>query len=160
MPKSTVCSVVSNSVSPWTVAQQAPLSMEFSRQEYWRGLPFPTPGDLPHPGIEPGSLASSAMTGRFYIAVYLTFNKLEHIHSVLQPSPLSSSRTLSSPQKENPYPLSSQSLLPPLFQPLEAPNLFLPLWICLLGYFIPVDLYNVYLASFTYSALRIHPFVA
>ena len=40
--------------TPWTVAHQAPLSMEFSRQEYWRGLPFPSPGDLPDPGIEPG----------------------------------------------------------------------------------------------------------
>ena len=39
----------------WTMAQQAPLSMEFSRQEYWSGLPFPTPVDLPDPGIEPGS---------------------------------------------------------------------------------------------------------
>ena len=38
---------------PWTVALQAPLSMEFSRQEYWRGLPFPPPGDLPDPGIKP-----------------------------------------------------------------------------------------------------------
>ena len=38
--------------TPWTVARQAPLSMEFSRQEYWNGLPFPTPGDLPNPGIE------------------------------------------------------------------------------------------------------------
>ena len=38
--------------APWTVARQAPLSMEVSRQEYWSGLPFPTPGDLPHPGIE------------------------------------------------------------------------------------------------------------
>ena len=37
---------------PWTVACQAPLSMEFSRQEYWNGLPFPFPGDLPDPGIE------------------------------------------------------------------------------------------------------------
>ena len=61
MPKSTVCSVVSNSVSPWTVAQQAPLSMEFSRQEYWRGLPFPTPGDLPDPAIEPASPAFPAL---------------------------------------------------------------------------------------------------
>ena len=42
------------------VACQAPLSMEFSRQEYWSGLPFPTPGDLPNPGIEPGSLALKA----------------------------------------------------------------------------------------------------
>ena len=41
--------------TPWTVAYQAPLSMEFSRQEYWSGLPFPSPGDLPHPGIEPRS---------------------------------------------------------------------------------------------------------
>ena len=40
---------------PWTVARQAPLSMGFSRQEYWSGLPFPSPGDLPNPGIEPGS---------------------------------------------------------------------------------------------------------
>ena len=42
-------------VIPWTVACQAPLSMGFSRQEYWRELPFPSPGDLPYPGIEPGS---------------------------------------------------------------------------------------------------------
>ena len=41
--------------TPWTVAYQAPLSMGFSRQEYWSGLPFPFPGDLPDPGIEPGS---------------------------------------------------------------------------------------------------------
>ena len=44
-------------VTPWTVAHRAPLSMEFSRQEYWNGLPFPTPGDLPDPEIEPGSPA-------------------------------------------------------------------------------------------------------
>ena len=42
-------------VTPWTAAHQAPLSMEFSRQEYWSGLPFPSPGDLPHPGIKPRS---------------------------------------------------------------------------------------------------------
>ena len=41
--------------TPWTVAYKAPLSMEFSRQEYWSGLPFPSPGDLPRPRIEPGS---------------------------------------------------------------------------------------------------------
>ena len=40
-------------LTPWTVAHQTPLSMEFSRQEYWNGLPFPTPGDLPYPGMEP-----------------------------------------------------------------------------------------------------------
>ena len=46
--------------TPWTVAYQAPLSMGFSRQEYWSGLPFPSPGDLPDPGIEPGSPALQA----------------------------------------------------------------------------------------------------
>ena len=46
--------------TPWTVAHQAPPSMEFSRQEYWSGLPFPSPGDLPDPGIEPGSLTLQA----------------------------------------------------------------------------------------------------
>ena len=43
------------SETAWTIAYQAPLSMEFSRQEYWSGLPFPSPGDLPNRGIEPGS---------------------------------------------------------------------------------------------------------
>ena len=46
--------------TPWTVAHQAPLSMGFSRQEYWSGLPFPSPGDLPSPGREPGSPALQA----------------------------------------------------------------------------------------------------
>ena len=46
--------------TPWTVAHQAPLSMEFSRQEYWSVLPFPPPGDLPDPGIEPRSPALQA----------------------------------------------------------------------------------------------------
>ena len=41
--------------TPWTAAHQASLSMGFFRLEYWSGLPFPSPGDLPHPGIEPGS---------------------------------------------------------------------------------------------------------
>ena len=45
---------------PWTVAYQAPPHMGFSRQEYWSGLPFPSPGELPDPGIEPGSPALQA----------------------------------------------------------------------------------------------------
>ena len=49
------CSVVSDCVTPWTVAHQAPLSMEFSKQEYRNGLPFPSLGNLPDPGIKPGS---------------------------------------------------------------------------------------------------------
>ena len=54
--------------TPWTVAHQAPLSMGFSRQEYWSGLPCPPPGDLPYPGIEPMSPASPALVGRFFTA--------------------------------------------------------------------------------------------
>ena len=50
-------------VTQWTVACQAPLSMGFYRQGYWSGLPFPSPGDLPNPGIEP---ASPALAGRFF----------------------------------------------------------------------------------------------
>ena len=46
--------------TPWTVAYQAPPSMGFSRQECWSGLPFPSPGDLPNPGIKPGSPALQA----------------------------------------------------------------------------------------------------
>ena len=48
--------------TPWTVAYQAPLSMGFSRQEYWSGVPFPSPGDLPNPGIESGSPTLQADT--------------------------------------------------------------------------------------------------
>ena len=52
--------------APWTVAHQAPLSMRFSRQEYWSGLPFPSPGDLPDPGMETMSLAAPALSGEFF----------------------------------------------------------------------------------------------
>ena len=52
--------VVSNSATPWTVAHQAPLSLGFSRQEYWSELLFPSPGDLSNPGMEPGSPALQA----------------------------------------------------------------------------------------------------
>ena len=52
-----------------TVARQAPLSMEFSRQDYWSRLPFPPPGYLPNPGIEAMSLASLALAGRFFTTV-------------------------------------------------------------------------------------------
>ena len=53
-------------VTPWTVACQAPLSMRFSRQEYWSGLPFPPPGDLPDPGIKPASRMSPALADRLF----------------------------------------------------------------------------------------------
>ena len=65
------------SATPWTVARQAPPSMEFSRQKYWSGLPFPSPGDLPNPGIKPVSPALRADSLRLYhlgspLRVYLT----------------------------------------------------------------------------------------
>ena len=55
----------SNSVTPWTVARLAPRSMELPRQEYWSGLPFCSPGDLPDPGIEP---TSPTLANRFFTA--------------------------------------------------------------------------------------------
>ena len=61
------CSLVSESfATPWTVTRQAPLSMGLSRQEYWGGFPFPPLENLPDPGIESVSPASSALAGRFF----------------------------------------------------------------------------------------------
>ena len=62
--KNCYCCLVAKSCptlcDPWTITCQAPLSMGFPRQEYWNGLLFPSPGDLPDPGIKPGSLALQA----------------------------------------------------------------------------------------------------
>ena len=76
--------------TPWNVAHQAPLSMEFSMQEYWNGLPFLTSGDFPSPGIKTASLASLALTIRFFstsatwevlcIYIYYTYT---HIHTYM-----------------------------------------------------------------------------
>ena len=60
------CSVLTNSATPHAVAHQAPLSMGFSRQEYWSGLPFPAPGDLPNLEMEPMSPVSPALAGGFF----------------------------------------------------------------------------------------------
>jgi len=56
-------------VTPWKVACQAPLSIGFSRQEYWSGLPCPSLGELPNPGIEPASLSSPALAGGFFTTI-------------------------------------------------------------------------------------------
>ena len=70
LPNTLLACLVLNHVwlfaTPWTVAGQPPLSMEFSRQEYWNRLPFPTTGDVPNPGIEPASLVSPALLGGFF----------------------------------------------------------------------------------------------
>ena len=76
-------------MTPGTVALQAPLSMAFSRQEYWSGLPFPSPGDLPNPGIKP---VSPALAGKFFTTeppekpkeVYMSLIN-QHINIDLQP---------------------------------------------------------------------------
>ena len=52
--------------TPWTIAHQAPLSMGFSRQEYWSGLPFPSPGDLPEPGTKPVCPVSPALQSDYF----------------------------------------------------------------------------------------------
>ena len=67
----------------WTVTHQAPLSMEFSRQEHWNGLPFPPPGDLPDPGIEPTSLYVYSVGRRvLYNERYLGSLKIAiHLHN-------------------------------------------------------------------------------
>ena len=63
---------MSNSFAPlWTAACQAPLSVEFSRQEYWNGLPLPHLGDLPEPGIKPSFPASPALAGGFFTLSHL-----------------------------------------------------------------------------------------
>ena len=72
--------------TPWTVAHQAPLSMGFSRQEYWSGLPFPSRGDLPDPGIEPGSpaLQADSLSPSHTVAlvgIYIHVNKTQNIFS-------------------------------------------------------------------------------
>ena len=54
-------------MAPWAMAHKAPLPMEYSRQEYWSGIPFPIPGNLPDPGIQPASLGSLALADGFFI---------------------------------------------------------------------------------------------
>ena len=72
-----VCSVTSDSLQLMDyIACQAPLSMEFSRQEYWSGLPFPIPRDLPDPRNKPMSLVSPALVGKFFTTVPL--GEVEH----------------------------------------------------------------------------------
>ena len=65
--------------TPWIVASQAPLPMEFSRQVYWSELPFATPGDLPDPGIELESLVSPALAGGFF-TTSATLEALNVVH--------------------------------------------------------------------------------
>ena len=70
--------------TPWNIAHKAPLSMGFSRQEYWIGLPAPSPGDLLDPGIKPTSLISPVLEGRFFTtaATWFTSYGLQDIKKI------------------------------------------------------------------------------
>ena len=85
-------------VTPWTVAHQALLSMGFSRQEHWSGLPGPPPGDLPDPGIESASLLSPTLAGRFFTAsttweAVLLLQQVSDLSVLASPPPLPPSDT-------------------------------------------------------------------
>ena len=76
-------------MTPWTVACLAPLSMGFPRQEYWSGLPFPSPGDLSHPGIKPappalaGGFFTTKPPGKPVMILPSKFNKVTYFESVI-----------------------------------------------------------------------------
>ena len=80
----------------WTVAHQAPLSMEFSRQEYWSGLPFPPPGDLPDQEIKPVSLTSPALAEGFF-TTSATWEALSHSAAAAATKTFQSCPTLCNP---------------------------------------------------------------
>ena len=75
------CSFVWLFATLWTVADQAPLSMEFSRQEYWSELPCPRPGDLPDAGIKPTSPMSPALAGVVFFTTSATWEKPQYQHT-------------------------------------------------------------------------------
>jgi len=97
--------------TPWTVPHQAPLSMEFSRQEYWSRLPFPSPGDLPDPGISPMSPASPALQADSYcwatreVPCQGCAGETEHTRpafpSCLQPAAIGLQETVGGPAQES-----------------------------------------------------------
>ena len=134
-------SSVSNSATLWTAACQVPLSMGFSRQECWSGLPWPPSGDLPNPGIEPTFLRSPALAGRFFTTgdnweahrpIYGCAIKF-HTAQVQNAHPMDLLRSptdyLPEEEKCNLYPL----ILHPLMKdgPWEVPNSpkFCPFWL-------------------------------
>ena len=83
-------------VTIWTVACQVPLSVDFSRQEYWSALPFPPPGDLPNPGIEPKSLTFPALAGGFFTTS--ATRGLQSLESCPAPRPCAPSQSSCSPR--------------------------------------------------------------
>ena len=88
-------------VAPWTEAWQAPLSLELSREEYWSGVPFPTPEDLPDPGIKLTSFVSPALAGEFF-TTSATWEALLTICSAAAAKSLQSYPTLCDPMDCSP----------------------------------------------------------
>ena len=95
LPRACVCAQLIQSClilcSPWTVAHQAPLSMGFSRQEHWSGVPCPPPGDFPDPGIKHASLVSLALAGMLFTTTATwkaPFSPIRFIISAFWPSGL------------------------------------------------------------------------
>ena len=106
-------------MTSWIVACQAPLSIRFSRQDYWSGLPFPPPGELPNPGIEP---RSPALAGGFFtteppgkpniIGIFIKRGKCGHLHThriqielrVILPNAKAAGAIKSGRSKEGPFP--------------------------------------------------------
>ena len=84
-------------VTLWTKAQQAPLSMGFSRQEYWSGFPCTLPGDLPNPGKEPASLISLASAGKFFTTSTTWEAQMEESDQIRSGQPLSCVRPSGTP---------------------------------------------------------------
>ena len=116
------CSVAANSCDPWTVARQASLSTGFSRQEYWIGLSFPPPGDLPDSVIKPTSLVSPVLAGRFFTTAPL--GKPTHLEN----HKCTKSSCSAWPSPISPHPLWTQ---PAMWLLSFTPRLWLPA-LCLL----------------------------
>ena len=108
-------------VTPWTVACQLPLSKEFSTQEYWNRLPFPTPGDLSNPGIEPTSLGSPALAVQFS-----SIQLLSHVQLFATPWTAAHQASLSITNSQNLLKLMSIESVMPSSVILCHPLLLLP----------------------------------
>ena len=114
--------------NPWTVTHQAPLSMGFSRQEYWSGLPFPSPGDLPNPRIK---LKSPLLPGRFFTTeppiYYLVVQSLIHVWLFATPWTAACQASLSITISQSSIKLMSiKSVIPSNYLILCHPFLLLP----------------------------------
>ena len=109
--------------TPWNVSYQAPLSMGFSRQEYWNGLPFPSPGDLPNPGIEPWSPALQAGALRLVVqfSQHYLLKRLSLSHGIFLP-----------PSSKNKVPMGAWVYFWPFYiVPLVYISVFMPVPCCL-----------------------------